>query len=351
MPPMLLFTDVRSMSMSRAGSNQLSSPKRINLATPKISANSALQTVLSHFSTLVSAYSVGSKVSRLLKAERRALGVKEDLIRELSAWSASLEDPESKRLVLEYVQALSVDIEVREDLMQRHESVYAKLQDVFKREKKSHDLREERDRSCQRMKAEEPKGQSQKLTFYRESFEELECTLDIVEDQFIRSIRKEFGETVQHLVQSMGTGGLKYAQCALTMLGGRASIEDLRRIALPAPRGSHPLDSRSPTAQRLLSETVEAPPPLPSFAKLYPQQPSRPSTGRTQVIHEGHRGYGNLVSKKVRGRPSTGQENHGEVVKAVEAVPTLEEREAEEKPQRQISLRIPTSLDMNREWT
>ncbi|ODQ58915.1 hypothetical protein WICANDRAFT_79460 [Wickerhamomyces anomalus NRRL Y-366-8] len=146
------------------------------------------------------------KFSKLIKAEKKKLQKQNDLIKEIQNWCNILTNDECKKLLYNYIKILELEIETFDQLIKKREVINSQLLNVNKREKRTTELKLKRNKILVKLRENENKvGDSPITTLTKENLEELECSVEIVEDQFIRSINTglrnslaEYAVTIQN---------------------------------------------------------------------------------------------------------------------------------------------------------
>ncbi|ODV63868.1 uncharacterized protein ASCRUDRAFT_31026, partial [Ascoidea rubescens DSM 1968] len=136
-----------------------------------------------------SSHNLHNRLKKIVKYEKKSVKNQIEFINELNSWSAIIPNETSKKLLIEFSKCLDIQRELNEELIQKQENLRLQFINVQKREQKSNNLKLKRNRSLSKLRAEESKvGQSQKISLQKEALEELECSMEIVDDQYIRSI-------------------------------------------------------------------------------------------------------------------------------------------------------------------
>lgn len=155
------------------------------------SQNNSFLSILDKFNnnSQLTSLSLHLKVSKLNKLEKKKLQKQNELIKEIQNWCNILTNDECKKLLYNYIKILELEIDTMDQLMKKREFINGQLLNVNKREKRTTELKLKRNKILVKLRDNENKvGDSPITTLTKENLEELECSVEIVEDQFIRSI-------------------------------------------------------------------------------------------------------------------------------------------------------------------
>jgi len=175
------FNDIPILPIPNSNNN-------INNNNNNLLQSSSFLSIFSNSSQLTSS-SLHQKFSKLIKLERKKLIKQHDLIKEIQNWCNILTNDDCKKLLYNFIKILELEIETSDYLIKRREFINQQLLNVHKREKRTNELKLKRNKILIKLRENENKvGDSPITTLTKENLEELECSVDIVEDQFIRSI-------------------------------------------------------------------------------------------------------------------------------------------------------------------
>lgn len=163
--------------------------------------------------------SLNLKFSKLIKAEKKKLQKQNELIKEIQNWCNILTNDDCKKLLYNYIKILELEIETFDQLIKKREIINHQLLNVNKREKRTTELKLKRNKILVKLRENENKvGDSPITTLTKENLEELECSVEIVEDQFIRSINTGLKNSLAEYVVTTQTQSLKFKDASKNFL-------------------------------------------------------------------------------------------------------------------------------------
>jgi hypothetical protein len=156
-------------------------------------------------------HSLDVKLSKLIKMEKKVMKLQQELIKEISSWSNVLPNDDCKKLLYHLIKVLEVEHEVNEQKIKKESQIIGQLGNVNKREKRTNELKFKRNRMLAKLRENENKmGDNPVTMLTKENLEELECSVEIVEDQFIRSINNGLKNSFVDYVTAIRTFGTRY---------------------------------------------------------------------------------------------------------------------------------------------
>ncbi|AOA62203.1 Hypothetical protein PP7435_CHR2-2342 [Komagataella phaffii CBS 7435] len=136
-----------------------------------------------------SSNSVKAKLSKVLKTKKKEIQSEAELIKELNSWINVLPNKESAKLIFEYARSLEVMVKLQEEMLQKYENISLQLGYVDKRERKANALKAQRKKELRSLRQKESRTtENQTIIFYRESIECLNTSIEVVQEQYVRTI-------------------------------------------------------------------------------------------------------------------------------------------------------------------
>jgi hypothetical protein len=106
---------------------------------------------------------------------------------------------------------LETELESNELAIKKKDQINTQLVNVNKREKRTNDLKLKRNKMLIKLRENENKiGDSPITALTKENLEELECSVEIVEDQFMKSINNGLKNSIVDYVSTLKDTGLRY---------------------------------------------------------------------------------------------------------------------------------------------
>ncbi|GME85751.1 unnamed protein product [Ambrosiozyma monospora] len=135
------------------------------------------------------ASSVGYKLRKLIAAEKKALKRKHEFMNSISNWIQGLENEDNKQTLVEFNRILEIQSRLEEESIRKLENLNLQLSHVSQREIKSKELKQKRAKTFKQLRDQERKtGENQAIHLARETLEELNVSIEVVNDQLVRSI-------------------------------------------------------------------------------------------------------------------------------------------------------------------
>ncbi|KAH3676296.1 hypothetical protein WICMUC_002092 [Wickerhamomyces mucosus] len=162
---------------------------------------------------------LSNRITRVIKSQRKLMKQKQELCKEINSWCNILPNDESKKLMFHYIKVLEAELDVEESFVKKQQIINNQLFSVTKREKRSNDLKVKRNKMLVKLRDNENKiGDSPITTLTKENLEELECSVDVVEDQFTRSINTGLRLSLVDYNLCLEDAGNKYKESSINFL-------------------------------------------------------------------------------------------------------------------------------------
>ncbi|CEP24860.1 unnamed protein product [Cyberlindnera jadinii] len=205
-------------------------------------------------------YTLDQKFSKLVKMEKKVMKLQQEVIRDINSWCNVLHDDECKRLLYHLIKLLEAEYDVGEQNVKKQSQIMAQLQNVNKREKRTNELKYKRNKVLAKLREIENKvGDSPTTLLTRENLEELECSVEIVEDQLIRSINNGLKNSFVDYLTMLRSTGAKYRDVGGYFLDNYSfstrnenSMPSLQRLILQNKYSNGvPSNAQSPVSREL----------------------------------------------------------------------------------------------------
>lgn len=152
---------------------------------------------------------INARINKVIKTQRKLIRQQHDLVKEIGSWCNVLPNEESKNLMENFVRILESQTDVTEGFIAREQAVNTQLHNVNKREKRSNELKLKRNKMLIKLRESENKlGDNPATTLVKENLDELDGSVDIVEDQFVNSINNGLRQSIVEysvVLQESGT--------------------------------------------------------------------------------------------------------------------------------------------------
>ncbi|CDK28582.1 unnamed protein product [Kuraishia capsulata CBS 1993] len=127
--------------------------------------------------------------SKLIRFEKKAQSQRAELHRQIFEWGNKLQDENARKLLNEFAKCIKESYIAENDSIHKQENVCFQVSNVQKREKKAMDLNTRKLRLYKQLRAREgKKGEDLSVSLAREELEELDISIQVVEEQMIRFI-------------------------------------------------------------------------------------------------------------------------------------------------------------------
>ncbi|KAH3685409.1 hypothetical protein WICPIJ_003613 [Wickerhamomyces pijperi] len=200
---------------TRNGIDIYSSLSATNKLSGVIGSSSLSQPSVSSFfdkfsqSSQSNSLTITARVNKMIKIQRKLIRQQQDLAKEIASWCNVLPNEESKSLMESFIRLLEHQVDVTEGFITREQAINVQLGNVNKRERRSNDLKLKRNKMLVRLRdAENKLGDNPATTLIRENLDELDGSVDIVEDQFVNSINNGLRQSIVEysvILQESGT--------------------------------------------------------------------------------------------------------------------------------------------------
>ncbi|KAG7877898.1 hypothetical protein KL925_000934 [Ogataea polymorpha] len=151
-----------------------------------------------------SAASVMYKLRKLINAEKKVLKRRHEFLGGVSHWVNVLSNPENKRLLVEFSRIAELQGRLDEEMIRKKENINLQLYHVSQRESKSAELKLKRARTFKQLRDQERKiGDNHNTCLSREALEELNISIEVVDEQLIKSINTSLQGSLVDYVLSM----------------------------------------------------------------------------------------------------------------------------------------------------
>lgn len=158
-------------------------------------------------------YSLNQRINKLIKIEKKLMKQKQELIKDINNWCNILPNDDCKKLLYHFIKIFETELEANDFSIKKKEQINVQLLNVNKRERRANDLKLKRNKMLIKLTDNENKiGDSPLTTLTKENLEELECSVEIVEDQFIRSINNGLKNSMIDYVSNLKESGLKFKE-------------------------------------------------------------------------------------------------------------------------------------------
>lgn len=136
-----------------------------------------------------SAAQVAYRLVKLIGSERKTSRKQQILFNSIGGWLATLHNPESCRLLVEFNRINDLQIKAHDELVRKLEGINLQLTHVYQREQKM-ELQWTKRQSTENLMREQErkKGEGQDLHLAREKMEELDASIEVLQDQLVKSI-------------------------------------------------------------------------------------------------------------------------------------------------------------------
>ncbi|ODV95289.1 hypothetical protein PACTADRAFT_33865 [Pachysolen tannophilus NRRL Y-2460] len=154
---------------------------------------------------------VHDRITKLIKAEKKVIRQQQELIRDLNSWLTIIPNDDSKKLLNEFSNFLEIQADSGEELIHKQENIKLQLVSVQKRESKAHDLKNKRNKLYRTLRDQESKvGDIPVVTLTKENLEELEISVEVVEEQYIRAINSSLKSSLVDYTIAMSLSCSKF---------------------------------------------------------------------------------------------------------------------------------------------
>ncbi|KAH3664172.1 hypothetical protein OGAPHI_004886 [Ogataea philodendri] len=151
-----------------------------------------------------SAASVMYKLRKLINAEKKTLKRRHEFLTGVSHWINVLNNGENKRLLVEFSRIGELQGRLDEELIRKKENINLQLYHVSQRESKSAELKLKRARTFKQLRDQERKiGDNHNTCLSREALEELSISIEVVDEQLVKSINTSLQGSLVDYVLSM----------------------------------------------------------------------------------------------------------------------------------------------------
>ncbi|CDR41200.1 CYFA0S06e03774g1_1 [Cyberlindnera fabianii] len=170
-------------------------------------------------SAQLTSHTLDQRISKYIKAEKKVMKQQQELVKDITSWCNIVPNEECKRLLYHYIRILEMEFDITEQAIKKQSQIIGQLGNVNKREKRTNDLKWKRNKILAKLRESENKvGDSPITMLTKENLEELECSVEIVEDQFIRSINTGLKNALVDYVMTLRNSGVKYKESSKTFL-------------------------------------------------------------------------------------------------------------------------------------
>ncbi|VEU19768.1 DEKNAAC100562 [Brettanomyces naardenensis] len=139
--------------------------------------------------SLPSAAQVAYRLTKLVSAEKKVMKREQDYFTSISNWVSGLPNHENSRLLVEINRLTDIQIRTQEELLRKQENINLQLSHVFQREHKVETQRAKRANTVTELREEErKKGEGQSIHLARERLEELDASIEVINEQMIKAI-------------------------------------------------------------------------------------------------------------------------------------------------------------------
>ncbi|GME75295.1 unnamed protein product [Ambrosiozyma monospora] len=161
------------------------------------------------------ASSVGYKLRKLITAEKKALKRKHEFMNSISNWVQGLENEANKQTMVEFNRILDLHSRLEEENIRKLESINLQLNHVSQREVKSEELKLKRVKTFKHLRDQERKtGDNQAIRLGRETLEELNVSIDVVNEQLVRSIDTSLkGALTDYILDVQNVSAIMHGSC------------------------------------------------------------------------------------------------------------------------------------------
>ncbi|QPG76572.1 hypothetical protein FOA43_003963 [Brettanomyces nanus] len=136
-----------------------------------------------------SAAQVAYRLTKLVTAEKRVMRKEKDYFNSISNWVNGLPNHENSRLLVEFNRLTDIRIRTQEELVRKQENINLQLSHVFQREHKVETQMAKRTNTQEVLRDEErKKGEGQSIHLAREKLEEIDASIEVINEQMIKAI-------------------------------------------------------------------------------------------------------------------------------------------------------------------
>lgn len=241
-------------------------PRTLNLPIlPSSIANSPLLTLLLGVGlgsgSSATAASVCSRIGKMVKHEQRLIAQQGGLARDLALWLAQLPDEEARAVVELFRRCVDALRELEEALATRNRALQLEMSHVATREQRHAQLVARRMRQLRGVgDAESRQGATTKLALMREQLEQLDSSLVVVGDQYLRSVLRSLRVVMADYAFTMQAQAVQMRAAADEFAASVAAAEYTRPLNTELPRLPMPEKLRTATAanRMLLTRASDA---------------------------------------------------------------------------------------------
>ncbi|ODV85683.1 hypothetical protein CANARDRAFT_27786 [[Candida] arabinofermentans NRRL YB-2248] len=153
-----------------------------------------------------SAAVVSYRLQKLINAEKKVLRKRHELLKGLSYWIGMLNNQDNKRLLVEFSRIIEMQGRLDEELARKKENINLQLKHVSQRENKAEDLQMKRTKTFRQLREQERKnGENLNTCLSKEALEELNISIEVVEEQLVKSINTSLkGSLVDYVLSMQG---------------------------------------------------------------------------------------------------------------------------------------------------
>lgn len=158
--------------------------------------------------TQASSHTLSQKFNKLIRLEKKVMKQQEELIRDVNSWCNVLPNDDCKKLMYHLIKIMEAEASVGELSIKKQNQIIGQLASINKREKRSNELKFKRNKVLAKLRENENKmGDTPVTVLTKENLEELECSVEVVEDQFIRSVNSGLKNAFVDYVSTLRNSG------------------------------------------------------------------------------------------------------------------------------------------------
>ncbi|KAI5960409.1 uncharacterized protein KGF55_004701 [Candida pseudojiufengensis] len=146
----------------------------------------------------ITSSTIHSKFSKLIRSNNKSRNFEKKLINDIYSWSDTIPNQECSQIIKDFNQIFTLQSLTNLELNEKLEKIKISLNSVNEREKKQKQLLNNKFKTEKILKDNQtrygPKASSTTLT--NEKLENIECSLQVIEQQFLRSISNDLKESL-----------------------------------------------------------------------------------------------------------------------------------------------------------
>lgn len=153
----------------------------------------------------ISSHKLYQRIGKIIKVGNRYKTMKTQLLNDLITWSGSIPNAENKLMIREFSQLLSTQNGTFSEMEEKLDKIRLSLSFVNEREKKQSELLSLKIKLDKQLKESKEKlgPRASGTILITEKLEEVECSLQVVEQQYIRAVGNDLKESVIDYVYSV----------------------------------------------------------------------------------------------------------------------------------------------------